>query len=600
MEASSSRHGRKYKSRKERPCDACRRRKVCCIRDSGDEACSLCRTSGQVCSYDQGPTPRRRRPQPVVAGLPGNHTSAMGSAAVADAGASTSTLSQAEHVVTDGQAPGPRRTEWISQYVGPSGDLDPFVLMHSTFSQSDLHKTEDFACLRVRVADAPPAMFVLVPEHYLSARPAHYPSSDLLDTVYPLHHELLTTYFEVIHTSYPILDPSRFTKGNEIDLPLLAAMYGLSMPFCPAAKDTIQNPLHDYVSRALSTESRAPHLETIETALLFIQRHPEAHRTPPLPGVYPDIGALVGMSHDLGLNVDPSGWNLPPLDRSRRKRLWWSTYIVDKWAAFGLGRPSFIHDDGFTVPLPTPEDLPATMITGTFLPCTCSRMFVAMAALTQILSTILSTFYTTKSVEKLGAATAEEIGRLGAYFDMQLANFRARYLSELLRVSDIFLDSTGTLFLAFHTVKIAVHKAVLGSLPPSEPLCQQIRSQVKVTIDAISTQLENLQVTRLRAFWWSPISRSNFSMAGSFMFSMLLSSVTEEEVEYWTNEITRYRRLLDMHSLSFETTKLASARMNALASVGQAKRDNTTPSSSSIATLHQTFCRDFGLDLTTA
>lgn len=443
-------------------------------------------------------------------------------------------------------------------------------------------------------------MFVLVPEDYLNARLAHYPPSSLLDPAYPLHHELLTTYFEVIHTSYPLLDPSRFTKGNEIDLPLLAAMYGLAIPFCPAAKDIALAPLQDYVSRALSTDSRAPRLEIIETALLFIQRHPETHRTPPLPGIYPEIGTLVGMSHDLGLNVDPSNWDMSPVDRGRRKRLWWSVYITDKWAALGLGRPCYIHEDGSTVPLPVAEDLPATMITGTVLPHTCSRMFVAFAALSQILSAVLSTFYTTKPAETLGASTTEEIERLGAYFDMQLANFQTRYLSELLRVNDIFLDPTGTVFLAFYTVQIAVHKALLRILPSTEPLYLRVRSQAKITVNAISTLLENLQVTRLRAFWWSPICRSNFSMAGSFMFAMLLSSVTEEEVEYWTNEITRYRRLLDMHSLSFDTTKLAAARMNALASVGQVRRDDMAAPDNSNTAHQQAFCRDFGLDLATA
>lgn len=84
------------------------------------------------------------------------------------------------------------------------------------------------------------------------------------------------------------------------------------------------------------------------------------------------------------------------------------------------------------------------------------------------------------------------------------------------------------------------------------------------------------------------------------MFAMLLSSVTEEEVEYWTNEITRYRRLLDMHSLSFDTTKLAAARMNALASVGQVRRDDMAAPDNSNTAHQQAFCRDFGLDLATA
>ena len=84
------------------------------------------------------------------------------------------------------------------------------------------------------------------------------------------------------------------------------------------------------------------------------------------------------------------------------------------------------------------------------------------------------------------------------------------------------------------------------------------------------------------------------------MFAMLLSSVTEEEVEYWTTEITRYRRLLDMHSLSFDTTKLAAARMEALASVGRAGRESDPASRVSAEIQQRAFCRDFGLDLTGA
>lgn len=114
---------------------------------------------------------------------------------------------------------------------------------------------------------------------------------------------------------------------------------------------------------------------------------------------------------------------------------------------------------------------------------------------------------------------------------------------------------------------------------------------------SISKLLENLQVTRLRAFWWSPISRINFAMAGGFMFSMLLSSVADDEVDYWSAEIARYRRLLDMQSLSFDTTKLAAARMSALANVSQGKGPSE-PGAGRVDP-KQAFCRDFGVELNT-
>jgi hypothetical protein len=93
------------------------------------------------------------------------------------------------------------------------------------------------------------------------------------------------------------------------------------------------------------------------------------------------------------------------------------------------------------------------------------------------------------------------------------------------------------------------------------------------------------------------ISRVNFAMAGGFMFSMLLSSIADEDINFWSNEISRYRRLLDMQSQSFDTTKLAAARMSALANVGQG--GNSEHVSKGSVDPKQAFCSDFGVALNT-
>lgn len=122
----------------------------------------------------------------------------------------------------------------------------------------------------------------------------------------------------------------------------------------------------------------------------------------------------------------------------------------------------------------------------------------------------------------------------------------------------------------------------------------RLRDRAKQTVTSISRLLENLQVTRLRAFWWSPLSRINFAMAGGFMFSMLLSSVSDDDTDYWTAEINRYRRLLDMQSLAFDTTKLAAARMGLLATVSH---DGRPACAGAKIDPKQAFCRDFGVEL---
>jgi hypothetical protein len=49
------------RSRRDRPCDACRRRKSRCVIHEGQESCALCQFHKQECTFVQSPQPRKRR-----------------------------------------------------------------------------------------------------------------------------------------------------------------------------------------------------------------------------------------------------------------------------------------------------------------------------------------------------------------------------------------------------------------------------------------------------------------------------------------------------------------------------------------------------------
>lgn len=49
------------RGRKDRPCDACRRRKSRCVMNEGAEICVLCQFHSQECTFVQSPQPRKRR-----------------------------------------------------------------------------------------------------------------------------------------------------------------------------------------------------------------------------------------------------------------------------------------------------------------------------------------------------------------------------------------------------------------------------------------------------------------------------------------------------------------------------------------------------------
>lgn len=49
------------RSRKDRPCDACRRRKSRCVINEGQSTCVLCQFHSQDCTFLSSPQPRKRK-----------------------------------------------------------------------------------------------------------------------------------------------------------------------------------------------------------------------------------------------------------------------------------------------------------------------------------------------------------------------------------------------------------------------------------------------------------------------------------------------------------------------------------------------------------
>lgn len=57
------------------------------------------------------------------------------------------------------------------------------------------------------------------------------------------------------------------------------------------------------------------------------------------------------------------------------------------------------------------------------------------------------------------------------------------------------------------------------------------------------------------------------------MFSMLVTSIEDWEIDSWMSRITTYLKLLKEHSINFDTTKLACIRLELLSKVDQLMED---------------------------
>ncbi|PBP19128.1 hypothetical protein BUE80_DR010060 [Diplocarpon rosae] len=320
-----------------------------------------------------------------------------------------------------------------------------------------------------------------------------------------------------------------------------------------------------FIHQVLPIENRHPRLETLEATVLFLQR---LNAPSTLPGHSSTLGSVVGIAHDLGLNNDPSTWSLSPADCSRRIRIWWALYIQDKWTALGLGRPSYLNDEHCNVPFPTIAHFSHLGLSGEQLSLAPALQFIAMAHLSFILSDLLSTFYTLKSVERMKLLPESMVFSLLSGFQDRLRLFRDEHLCQLCNVnSGTGLDHSGSTILAFYTAEIVLLRAVLRLLPMHHPGHNGVRAQARSVLLNVVEFLEKMSANRLRAFWWSPATKTNFSLAGTFMFSQLLTSHTTHDIEFWSSTIARFRSLLraHAHSSSWEMTRLACRRLDLLA-----------------------------------
>jgi hypothetical protein len=154
----------------------------------------------------------------------------------------------------------------------------------------------------------------------------------------------------------------------------------------------------------LQEEFMAPRLETIEAALVDLNGRPICSIT----GNVIKSSRTVAIAHILGLNRDPTTWNILQVDKNKRIRLWWGVIIHDRWwgsnfyvisktltcgrSSFAHGVPSNITKDQYDVPL---CELQALLDSNNTSPLRVrgAKCFIALCSLTNILGDVLPLLY---------------------------------------------------------------------------------------------------------------------------------------------------------------------------------------------------------------
>lgn len=295
-------------------------------------------------------------------------------------------------------------SQWYSQQHGSqalTGDPDPILLDLSMFSgrflPGEYSRTESQSPLDERTTSPPRTISLAQLQQLIGAWGPR----------------LVEAFEQTAHPTFPLGGNDVFSAYHsgmaDLDPALVAAMYLIGRAFVPR-EGVFDYPLPDadqLEDAALSLFQLSlsrPTLSTVHAGVLLMQH------------VGMDTKTLntqvVGASYELGLHLDCSSLELSRQEMGRRKRLAWAVYMQDKWCSLIHGRPSSISannwgvlglvESDFDVRHDVNAERSAALEAGYLV-------FTQMVSLTQILSTILETFYTLQAVQEL--QTAAETGQ---------------------------------------------------------------------------------------------------------------------------------------------------------------------------------------------
>ncbi|KAM3500364.1 hypothetical protein MY10362_006462 [Beauveria mimosiformis] len=123
------------------------------------------------------------------------------------------------------------------------------------------------------------------------------------------------------------------------------------------------------------------------------------------------LASAVSIAHSLGLNHDPTDWNIPESEKRLRMSIWWALLVQDKCLAHGT--PPRVAPSQHNVPFPTRQHLCQPGLSAK--ESSAASIFAALVGLTSVLDTCLGNLYNIEQQQSMGASNL----RL-AYLSMRL------------------------------------------------------------------------------------------------------------------------------------------------------------------------------------
>ncbi|PVI08093.1 hypothetical protein DM02DRAFT_637484 [Periconia macrospinosa] len=581
------------RSRRERPCDACRRRKSRCVINEGAALCVLCEFHKQECTFVQSPLPRKRK---VVGDgkkdSPNNQKKRSVDAEPPPLALPTPTITATApspppaqpplasvHIPYLGETLGLQQRQH-SRYIGLSSPFDSLLIGLSPFDTRN-ESTFDLGTLR-RVNDH--ECFIMLPDEHTQDYADEVETLNYVErTVHPHGPALLDLYFRVVHPSFPIIQKqlfvTRYRNGDRTFSPaLMAGMHILALNWWSFDPRLAQQPKPDVsqleaiAMRSLMRAFERPKLSTVQAGLLLLQR--------PKTDSWSLTTQLVAIGQELGLHLDCSGWSIPAWERGLRKRIAWALYMQDKWSSLIHGRPSHIFGpnwavkpigdddfneeaDGYEMRKEESEDELEETERGQVL-------FAQMIALTQIMAEVMDTFYTQVAIQDFanaGKKSTDLIIQRAKPVQIKLRQWHERLPAsvKMNAPTKSKLSSLGYLHLAYFATEITLHRRIVQSLddPNTDPygffMC---RNAAKTRLISAMDFVNRLKPEHLQSFWYFA-SKINFTLIGTFGSLLWATAPAQEEADFYKTRLREYRWTLSVSSKRADFLEYAVSMLDA-------------------------------------
>lgn len=264
--------------------------------------------------------------------------------------------------------------DFTAHFIGLSGEQDTNLLASIRYNVLNETNFIDFNIRQVYPGDlvrgTPPIHFSILQDSFPDRdQQTKILASDAIEAhVGAFGVELLKLYFRFVHPILPVLSKARILRSytaNKLSIPasLRGAIYGLACAFLTQGqnlKDILpisQGVLFEHAHTALNRELDSPKLSTLQACLLILHQQPEVNGTTESPRIWVLASQATACAQSLGLHRDPSSWRMAPWEKKLRKKLWWMTYLTDRWTSICHGNTPHIPDDAFDTSDLDVEDL---------------------------------------------------------------------------------------------------------------------------------------------------------------------------------------------------------------------------------------------------